>query len=131
VYRQIGCRRSACHRRRYAPARADQGALAEDTYLAREGVARQLFTQSDLDVVAMCQDMTRCWPRSTPRPDVVLTDIPMPPTGTDEGIRAAERIRRTHPENGCRRGQPGAGAGSADGGSAGGAGVGQAHLAVP
>src|SRR5206468_877502 len=34
------------------------------------------------------------------RPDVVLTDIRMPPTGVDEGIRAAERLRETHPDVG-------------------------------
>jgi DNA-binding NarL/FixJ family response regulator len=75
--------------------------LAEDNYLAREGVARLLATQPDLDVVATCQDYDSLLAAvDAERPDVVLTDIRMPPTGTDEGIRAAAQIRRTHPETG-------------------------------
>lgn len=75
--------------------------LAEDNYLVREGVARLLATQPDLDVVATCEDYDSLLAAvEAERPDVVLTDIRMPPTGTDEGIRAAEQIRRTHPETG-------------------------------
>ena len=44
---------------------------------------------------------TRCSPRSSAeQPDVVVTDIRMPPSGTDEGIHAAERLRETHPDVG-------------------------------
>ena len=75
--------------------------LAEDNYLVREGVARLLATQPDIDVVATCEDYDSLLAAvEAERPDVVLTDIRMPPTGTDEGIRAAEHIRRTHPETG-------------------------------
>jgi DNA-binding NarL/FixJ family response regulator len=75
--------------------------LAEDNYLVREGVARLLATQPDLDVVATCEDYDSLLAAvEAERPDVVLTDIRMPPTGSDEGIRAAEHIRRTHPGTG-------------------------------
>jgi len=75
--------------------------LAEDDYLVREGVARLLGTQAALDVVATCEDYDSLLAAvEAERPDVVLTDIRMPPTGTDEGIRAAEHIRRSYPGTG-------------------------------
>jgi DNA-binding NarL/FixJ family response regulator len=73
--------------------------LAEDDYFVREGVRRLLETQADLEVVATCSDLGSLMHAvDTQRPDVVLTDIRMPPGGTDEGIQAAGRLRRTHPE---------------------------------
>ena len=48
-----------------------------------------MFTCGDLDALLAAVE--------TERPDVVLTDIRMPPTATDEGIRAAARLRETHP----------------------------------
>jgi DNA-binding NarL/FixJ family response regulator len=75
--------------------------LAEDAYLVREGVRRLLETQPDLEVVAVCGDLDELLETvAAESPDVVLTDIRMPPTGTDEGIRAAERLRETHPDVG-------------------------------
>jgi len=75
--------------------------LAEDAYLVREGVRRLLETQPDLEVVAVCGDLDELLETvAAESPDVVLTDIRMPPTGTDEGIRAAERLRETDPEIG-------------------------------
>jgi DNA-binding NarL/FixJ family response regulator len=72
--------------------------LAEDNYLVREGVARLLEPQPDLEVVATCDDYDSLLAAvEVHQPDVVLTDIRMPPTGTDEGIRAAAHIRDTHP----------------------------------
>ena len=75
--------------------------LAEDNYLVREGVRQLLAAEADLEVVAVCEDSDSLLAAvETERPDVVLTDIRMPPTGTDEGIRVADRLRGTHPEIG-------------------------------
>jgi DNA-binding NarL/FixJ family response regulator len=75
--------------------------LAEDNYLVREGVHRLLAAQDGIDVVATCGDLDALVDAvERHQPDVVLTDIRMPPTGTDEGIRASNRLRRTHPEVG-------------------------------
>ena len=72
--------------------------LAEDNFLLREGVARLLGAQPGIEVVAACGDLESLLAAvETTRPDAVLTDIRMPPTGTDEGLRAAARLRRTHP----------------------------------
>jgi DNA-binding NarL/FixJ family response regulator len=75
--------------------------LAEDHYLVREGILRLLEARLDLDVVAVCDDLGSLLAAvEAERPDVVLTDIRMPPSDTDEGIQAAERLRETHPEIG-------------------------------
>jgi DNA-binding NarL/FixJ family response regulator len=72
--------------------------LAEDDYFVREGVRRLLETQPDIEVVATCDDLDSLLEAvDAERPDVVLTDIRMPPGGTNEGIRAAARLRETHP----------------------------------
>jgi DNA-binding NarL/FixJ family response regulator len=75
--------------------------LAEDTYLVRESVRRLLMTEPDIDLVAVCDDYDSLLSAiGSTEPDVVLTDIRMPPTGTDEGIRAAERLRQARPAAG-------------------------------
>jgi len=75
--------------------------LAEDNTLLREGVARLLEAQDDLEVVAACADHPSLLEAITAaKPDVVVTDIRMPPTGTDEGIRAAAWARRESPGTG-------------------------------
>jgi DNA-binding NarL/FixJ family response regulator len=75
--------------------------LAEDSYIVREGVRRLLETESDLEVVAACGDLQSLLAAvEAERPDVVVTDIRMPPGNTDEGIRAASRLRETAPETG-------------------------------
>jgi DNA-binding NarL/FixJ family response regulator len=75
--------------------------LAEDNLLVRQGVQRLLEAQAGLELVATCGDLDGLLAAvERERPDVVITDIRMPPTGTDEGIRAAERLRRTPPEIG-------------------------------
>jgi DNA-binding NarL/FixJ family response regulator len=75
--------------------------LAEDNYLVREGIRQLIETQPDLQVAAVCTDFDSLLAAvETHQPDVVLTDIRMPPTGTDEGIRAAERLRQLHPKIG-------------------------------
>jgi len=68
--------------------------LADDHYLVREGVRRLLESQSDLEVVAVCADLDSLLAAvESEQPDVVVTDIRMPPTGLDEGIQAAARLR--------------------------------------
>jgi DNA-binding NarL/FixJ family response regulator len=75
--------------------------LAEDHYLVREGLRRLLETHPDLEVAAVCGDLGSLLTAvETERPDVVVTDIRMPPSDTDEGIQAAERLRETNPELG-------------------------------
>jgi DNA-binding NarL/FixJ family response regulator len=74
---------------------------AEDHYLAREGVRRLLEAQPELEIVAACADLPSLTAAiDNYAPDVLLTDIRMPPTGTDEGIRAANYLRSVRPEAG-------------------------------
>ena len=75
--------------------------LAEDNYLVREGVKTLVETEPDLEVVGVCEDYDSLMAAVEAEiPDVVVTDIRMPPTGTDEGIRAAEVLRSSHPDMG-------------------------------
>lgn len=75
--------------------------LADDHYLLREGLRRLLETDPEIEVRAVCEDLESLLAAvDVERPDVVLTDIRMPPGGLDEGIQAAERLRETHPEVG-------------------------------
>ncbi len=75
--------------------------LAEDHYLVREGVRRLLATEPELEVAAVCGDLASLLAAvDAERPDVVLTDIRMPPGDADEGIQAAEQLRETHPDVG-------------------------------
>ncbi|MEA2460000.1 MAG: hypothetical protein QOH90_177 [Actinomycetota bacterium] len=72
--------------------------LAEDNLLVREGIVTLIEAHPDLDLVASCGDLDALLSAvEETGPDVVLTDIRMPPTGTDEGIRAAEMLRSTAP----------------------------------
>ena len=75
--------------------------LAEDNYLVREGVRRLLESRPGLDVVACCGNLDELLAAvDSESPDVLVTDIRMPPGGMDEGIQAAQRLRTTHPEVG-------------------------------
>jgi DNA-binding NarL/FixJ family response regulator len=75
--------------------------LAEDNYLVREGVRRLLETTGEVDLVAACEDYDQLVSAIDEHPpDVVLTDIRMPPTSTDEGIRASEHLREKDPNAG-------------------------------
>jgi DNA-binding NarL/FixJ family response regulator len=75
--------------------------LAEDHYLVREGTRRLLEAHPDVDVAAVCGDLDALLAAvEAERPDVVVTDIRMPPTNTDEGIRAAAELRGSQPELG-------------------------------
>ena len=72
--------------------------LAEDSFLIREGLAALLADDPELDLVTSVGSLPALLEAvETVRPDVVLTDIRMPPTETDEGIRAAEELATTHP----------------------------------
>jgi DNA-binding NarL/FixJ family response regulator len=75
--------------------------IAEDNFLIREGVRELLATAPDVEVGASCGDMDSLLAAvEREKPDVVLTDIRMPPTDTDEGIRAAEKLRDSAPDIG-------------------------------
>jgi DNA-binding NarL/FixJ family response regulator len=72
--------------------------LAEDDLLVREGLQQLLSSTADVELVASCTDadgLVEAIERE--RPDVVLTDIRMPPSRTDEGVRIAARLHETHP----------------------------------
>ena len=86
---------------RDAPSRSTRLVLAEDHYLLREGMRRLLETNSDLEVVAVCEDLDSLLAAvEAERPDVVVTDIRMPPGNLDEGIQASDRLRVEHPDVG-------------------------------
>ena len=75
--------------------------LADDSFLIREALTRLLDGLDEIEVVAVCADADELAAAiDDRRPDVVLVDIRMPPTMTDEGIRLAAQLRRTHPEVG-------------------------------
>ena len=72
--------------------------LGEDSFLAREGILRVLEDEPDVEVLAACGDLDALRAAVLElRPDVVLADIRMPPTTTDEGIRLAAELRSSHP----------------------------------
>jgi DNA-binding NarL/FixJ family response regulator len=75
--------------------------FADDSYLIREAVTKLLGSHGEIEVVATCEDLDSLLETiEAERPDVVLTDIRMPPEGTNEGIRAAEYLREKSPETG-------------------------------
>jgi DNA-binding NarL/FixJ family response regulator len=75
--------------------------VADDNLIAREGILQLVALEPEFDVVAACGDLPELL-EAVERvlPDVVLTDIRMPPSHSDEGIRVANRLRQTHPEVG-------------------------------
>jgi DNA-binding NarL/FixJ family response regulator len=75
--------------------------LAEDNALLREGVSRLIDAHADLELVGVASDLPELLTVITEcKPDVVVTDIRMPPTGTDEGIQAASWLRKNEPSIG-------------------------------
>lgn len=75
--------------------------LAEDNTLLREGIARLLERAHDIELVGTAADRAELEALiEAEAPDVVVTDIRMPPTGTDEGIQIAALLRRTRPTTG-------------------------------
>jgi DNA-binding NarL/FixJ family response regulator len=75
--------------------------IAEDTLIVREGVRLVIDRNDDIEVVGDCADLPslQLLVEDT-APDVVVTDVRMPPSFTDEGIRFAVALRHTHPETG-------------------------------
>ncbi len=72
--------------------------LAEDDFLARRGLCDVIGAEETLELAGVCQSLPELLDTvERARPDVVITGIRMPPTGTDEGIQAAEVFRRTRP----------------------------------
>jgi DNA-binding NarL/FixJ family response regulator len=74
--------------------------VADDSFIVREGV-RMLLDESGYPVIGVASDYDELMSMvGEAAPDVVVTDIRMPPTNTDEGVRAARRIRAEHPDVG-------------------------------
>jgi DNA-binding NarL/FixJ family response regulator len=75
--------------------------IADDNLLVREGVEKLVAAHDELQVVETCGSYDELMDAvEREAPDVVVTDIRMPPTGTDEGIRAALELRDRHPGTG-------------------------------
>src|SRR3954462_1738302 len=71
--------------------------IAEDSVLLREGIAR-LLEESGFEVAGQANDAEELLRKvRAHKPDVAIIDVRMPPTHTDEGLRAAHRIRAEHP----------------------------------
>jgi DNA-binding NarL/FixJ family response regulator len=76
-------------------------ALADDSYLVREALLRVLDAADGIEVVASCEDGdTLMAAVEEEQPDVVVTDIRMPPGTSDEGLQLADKLRDSHPEIG-------------------------------
>src|SRR5690348_12853050 len=76
-------------------------AIAEDNVLLREGISRLVAANEDFDLAGVASDLPQLLALvAEQQPDVVVTDIRMPPTGTDEGIQAASWIRERYPRTG-------------------------------
>jgi DNA-binding NarL/FixJ family response regulator len=75
--------------------------LAEDAYVIREYLTTTLTSAPEVELMAVCTNANELQAAIDDcRPDVVLTDIRMPPSGAEEGIRVAARLRDTNPELG-------------------------------
>ena len=75
--------------------------FADDHFLVRRGTAALLDEVENIEVVGLAEDVDGLLDLvASQAPDAVLTDIRMPPTFTDEGLRAAKQIRRMHPGTG-------------------------------
>lgn len=75
--------------------------LADDSYLVREALGHVLERAGDIEVLAACADHPSLVAAiERVRPDVVVTDIRMPPTETDEGLQIATELRAAHPNVG-------------------------------
>ncbi|WCB93087.1 Oxygen regulatory protein NreC [Baekduia alba] len=75
--------------------------LADDSYLVREAVTHVLSAADGIDLVATCPDYDALIAAvEAAPPDVVVTDIRMPPTNTDEGLRVSRELRVSHPDVG-------------------------------
>src|SRR5688500_3409107 len=73
-------------------------ALADDSYLVREGIEQLLSEATEVETVGSCANLAEleaCVEELSP--EVVVTDIRMPPGQADEGIQLARRLRESHP----------------------------------
>jgi DNA-binding NarL/FixJ family response regulator len=92
----------------WPPLRGDYGhcvairiALGEDNLIVREGLEQLLSSSPAIEIIASCNDLDSLLEAvDEQEPDVVLTDIRMPPSNSDEGIQVATRLRESHPEIG-------------------------------
>lgn len=83
------------------PAHRIRLVLADDNLIVREGVRMLLGAAEDIEVTAVATDYASLVASATElAPQVVVTDIRMPPSFTDEGVRAAREIRKRHPGTG-------------------------------
>jgi DNA-binding NarL/FixJ family response regulator len=75
--------------------------LADDSVAVRDVLAQILSRSPDIEVVAIADDEPALLAAiAETRPDVVVTDVRMPPTGTDEGVRVAEHLATARPDIG-------------------------------
>ena len=75
--------------------------IADDAYVIREGLAATLSLAPEIELVGLCSDgneLSACI--AAEHPDVVITDVRMPPSGDGEGIRIASHLRDADPEVG-------------------------------
>jgi DNA-binding NarL/FixJ family response regulator len=75
--------------------------VADDSYLMRESLTVMLATEPEVELVGVCSNGKELEAAvAAERPAVVILDIRMPPSGADEGVRVANRLRVSHPDTG-------------------------------
>jgi DNA-binding NarL/FixJ family response regulator len=97
--------------------------IAEDNFLVRDSVQRALSTDSDVNVIGIAEDYDSAVELiDKHHPTLLFTDVRMPPTSTDEGVRLARWMRSAHPDTGVivlsQYVEPGYVTGLLDGGTA-------------
>jgi DNA-binding NarL/FixJ family response regulator len=99
--KQVRARARPTPRRRPNPPAPVGVAIADDSYLIREALEGVLNHVEGVELVASCASGDALVAAvDTAKPQVVLVDLRMPPTGDEEGIRVAKQLRREHPEIG-------------------------------
>src|SRR3954447_15814881 len=75
--------------------------VADDSYLMRESLTVMLAAEPEVELVSVCSNGKEGEASAAAeRPAVVIVDIRMPPSGADEGVRVANRLRVSHPDTG-------------------------------
>jgi DNA-binding NarL/FixJ family response regulator len=75
--------------------------VADDSYLMRESLTAMLAAEPEVELVSVCSNGKELEAAvAAERPAVVIVDIRMPPSGADEGVRVANRLRESHPDTG-------------------------------